>query len=53
MIKVYALHVRLNASVRSGIQLLLVEQGDSPEMFRIEFLTKKIAKGLEQVINSY
>ena len=44
MIRLFDLHVRVNASVKSGVQLLLLEQGEHPEMFRIEFLTKKMAK---------
>jgi hypothetical protein len=34
----------VNASVRSGIQLLLLEKGSAPEMFRLEFKSKKEAK---------
>ena len=44
MIRLYDLHVRLNASVKSGVQLLLLEQGEFPEMFRLEFPDKKKAK---------
>ena len=43
-IRLFDLHVRVNASVKSGIQLLLLEQGQFPEMFRLEFSTKRLAK---------
>lgn len=45
VIRLYDLHVRLNAAVKSGVQLLLLEQGEFPEMFRLEFQSKKEAKG--------
>ncbi len=44
MIRLYDLHVRLNAAVKSLVQLLLLEKGEHPEMFRLEFLTKREAK---------
>jgi hypothetical protein len=47
IIRLYDLHVRVNASVRSGIQLLLLEKGSAPEMFRLEFKSKKEAKEWE------
>lgn len=43
-IRLYDLHVRLNMAVKTGVQLLLLEQGKSPEMFRLDFTTKKEAK---------
>ena len=44
IIRLYDLHVRVNASVRSGVQLLLLEKGSFPEMFRLEFHNKKETK---------
>ena len=44
IIRLYDLHVRVNASVRSGVQLLLLEKGIAPEMFRLDFQSKKEAK---------
>lgn len=41
VIRLYDLHVRLNAAVKSGVQLLLLEQGEYPEMFKFEFSTRK------------
>ena len=32
--------------MKSGVQLLLLEQGLVPEMFRLEFPSKKLAKEL-------
>jgi len=36
--------VRPNVSVKSGVQLLLVEQGSNPEMYKLDFVDKKKAK---------
>ena len=44
MIRLYDLMVRTNASVKSGVQLLLVEQGSTPEMYKLDFADKKKAK---------
>ena len=44
--------MRMNASVKSGVQLLLLEQGDHPEMFRLEFTSKKVAKEWEEALNT-
>jgi hypothetical protein len=44
IIRLYDLHVRVNAAVRSGVQLLLLEKGSAPEMFRLDFKSKKEAK---------
>ena len=44
VIRLYDLHARVNVSVKSGIQLLLMEGGSVPEMFRLEFKSKKEAK---------
>ena len=44
VIRLFDLHVRVNASVKAGVQLLLVEKGNSPEMFRLEFSSKKLAR---------
>lgn len=44
VIRLYDLHARVNVSVKSGIQLLLMEGGSIPEMFRLEFKSKKEAK---------
>jgi hypothetical protein len=51
IIKLFYLHVRLDASIRSGVQLILIERGDNPKMFKIEFSTKKEAKGWEEALN--
>ena len=44
VIRLYDLHVRLDASVKSGIKLLLLEKGNFPEMFRLEYGSKTEAK---------
>ena len=44
VIRLYDLHVRLDAAVKSGVQLLLLEKGPDPEMFRLQFVTKSEAK---------
>lgn len=36
--------VRTNVSVKSGVQLLLVEQSSTPEMYKLDFVDKKKAK---------
>ena len=51
VVRLYGLHVRMNASVKTGVQLLLLEQGDHPEMFRLEFTSKKVAKEWEEALN--
>ncbi|XP_003386744.3 PREDICTED: uncharacterized protein LOC100638516 [Amphimedon queenslandica] len=51
VIRLYDLHVRVNASIRSGVQLLLLEQGLKPAMFYIEFSSKKEAKVWEERLN--
>lgn len=44
VIRLYDLMVRTNASVKSGVQLLLVEQSSTPEMYKLDFADKKKAK---------
>lgn len=44
VIRLYDLHVRLDAAVKSGVQLLLLEKGPTPEMFRLQFVTKSEAR---------
>lgn len=44
VIRLYDLMVRTNVSVKSGVQLLLVEQSSTPEMYKLDFTDKKMAK---------
>ena len=44
VIRLCDLHVRLDAAVKAGVQLLLLEKGPSPEMFRLQFVTKSEAR---------
>jgi len=52
VIRLYDLHVRLNAAVKSGVQLLLLEQGEYPEMFKFEFSTRKETREWQTTLNS-
>ncbi|XP_064391319.1 A-kinase anchor protein 13-like isoform X4 [Halichondria panicea] len=52
VIRLFDLHVRVNVSVKTGVQLLLLEKGTSPEMFRLEFSSKKLAREWELALNT-
>ncbi len=43
-IRLYYLMVRNNAAVKSGEQLILIEQTSQPEIYKLDFGDKKKAK---------